>query len=298
MPIVVRGEDQETERGRHRHRRAIAAHPLRLARVPRPVQRHRRAGEGDIGQHLQPDRQRQRGGERDHHARPAHVGIGQPGDGHHQEGELPAMMVDAQRRPHPHRVAAAQQDRQRQQIAARRQQPTHHHRHHQEGEQHRQHRRDRAGDAIGLLRAQQRLRAITISAAIGRSTRRDQWMLNPPGGFSRYWRRSYQPWPASQSRTWLKRILSSVSLSANQWIACCFWKSSTAAVPIQNSNVTSLHRASITRSSSASRRSLRVTTCVSDISGLFIRLDLKFRAVRSSPCSASGKGRKECVKHW
>jgi hypothetical protein len=54
-------------------------------------------------------------------------------------------------------------------------------------------------------------------AAIGRSTRRDQWMLKPSGGLSRYWRRSYQPWPFSQARTSIIRILSSVSPSANQW---------------------------------------------------------------------------------
>ena len=56
-------------------------------------------------------------------------------------------------------------------------------------------------------------RRMICNPAIGRSTSRDQWMLSPPGGFRRYWVRSHQLCPASQARTCMKRILSSVSLS-------------------------------------------------------------------------------------
>jgi hypothetical protein len=51
-----------------------------------------------------------------------------------------------------------------------------------------------------------------ISPASGKSTSRDQCMLAPSGQFILYWRKSYQSCPASSARTWLMRILSSVSL--------------------------------------------------------------------------------------
>src|SRR5688500_14561857 len=41
----------------------------------------------------------------------------------------------------------------------------------------------------------------SLIAAIGRSTTRDQWTSAPPGGSSRYWRRSNQSWPESKART-------------------------------------------------------------------------------------------------
>ncbi len=81
-------------------------------------------------------------------------------------------------------------------------------------------------------------------------------MLNPIGGLSRCWRRSYQPCPPSQSRTWSKRILSSVSLSENQWIACHFWMISTIAAANQNSVVIDRQRRSMKRSARASMLSL------------------------------------------
>ena len=48
-------------------------------------------------------------------------------------------------------------------------------------------------------------------------------MLNPMGGFSLCWRRSYQPCPFSKARTCDMRILSSVSGSENQWIIPQRW---------------------------------------------------------------------------
>ena len=61
-------------------------------------------------------------------------------------------------------------------------------------------------------------RTISSIAAIGKSTRRLQWMLNPVGGFSLYWRKSYQPCPFSSARTCDMRMLSSVSGSENHRI--------------------------------------------------------------------------------
>jgi hypothetical protein len=59
----------------------------------------------------------------------------------------------------------------------------------------------------------------SLIPAMGRSTRRDQWMSAPKGGLSRCWRKSYQSCPASRPRTCIIRRLSSVSPSAKALIA-------------------------------------------------------------------------------
>ena len=212
--IVVGREDEEAERRRRRpatpHKRAAGPARRRSA-----TQNSTIAGAGDreIDDHLEPDGQRQRGRDAERQAAADALGIGDRRRRQREQRELPAVMIDPL--GHEHAVGRAGEEQGEERRADRRagrsaaapSAPA----------------RTAAADRAAAARSRPpsarpparrgTAEAPRINPAIGKSTSRDQWMLAPNGGFSRYWRRSNQPWPWSRPRTCIIRILSSVSPS-------------------------------------------------------------------------------------
>ncbi len=99
-PVVVGRENDERQRCPRRQGQSVSAEPFALVRVLHPGQHRHRRRNREIDDHLEPDRQRQRGRqpERDPAAQPP--GVGNCGNAQREQRKLPAVMIDPQGHEH------------------------------------------------------------------------------------------------------------------------------------------------------------------------------------------------------